>query len=63
MMSEYQEYKVFKTWDVTEIYTVRAESIEQAILFVADGEDSDDANVYTVSKSEYEDNFEVGKSG
>jgi len=63
MMAKYQEYKVFKTWDVTEIYTVRAESIEQAIRFVEDGEDSDDANVYTVSKSEYEDNFEVGKSG
>lgn len=61
-MPEYQEYKVAKTWDVTEIYTVRAESIEQAIRFVEDDEDSDDANVYTVSKREYEDNFEVGKS-
>ena len=62
-MPEYQEYKVAKTWEVTEIYTVRAESIEQAIRFVEDDEDSDDANVYTVSKSEYEDNFEIGKSG
>ena len=62
-MPKYQEYKVAKTWDVTEVYTVQAESMEQAIRFVEDDEDSDDANVYTVSKSEYEDNFEVVKSG
>jgi hypothetical protein len=63
MMSEYQEYKVAKTWDVTEIYTVSAETMEQAIRFVEDGEESNDALVYTVSKSEYEDNFEIGYVG
>jgi hypothetical protein len=62
-MQLYQEFKVFKTWDVTEIYTVSAETMEQAIRFVEDGEESNDALVYTVSKSEYEDNFEIGYVG
>lgn len=59
LKEEYKEYKVGKEWDSLQIYTVHAKSIEDAIKYVEDDEDSDDAQVYTVSTSTMTENHKV----
>ena len=56
-------YTVVKTYDVAQVYKVEAGSEAEAIRYIEDGEESDNANVYTLSESEYTDNFKVEMAG
>ena len=56
-------YTVVKTYDVAQVYKVEAGSEEEAIRYIEDEEESDNAIVYTLSEYVYTDNLKVEKAG